>query len=222
MTLSCFFRKLFSPFLLGNCLGMVVATVLLVFAGLYFLGSYTDHGDSIVVPNVRGQKVDVAQQKLAALGLKSEVVDTGYVDTYVGDVVLEQAIRPGDKVKSGRIIELTVNAASARAIALPLLADNCSRREAEAKLKALGFKSVRVEFTPGDQDWVYNVKVNGLVAQAGDRVPVTTLITLVIGDGIVDEEFNGNDSLDYEIFGSAPEEEVLETGGGAPYTETAL
>jgi len=27
------------------------------------------------------------------------------------------------------------------------------------------------------------------------------LITLVVGDGMATQEFNGNDSLDYEIFG---------------------
>lgn len=219
MTLSRFFKKLFSPILIGNCLGIVVTMVLLGFAGLYFLQCYTDHGDTVLVPNVRGLKADVVQQKLAALGLSGEVADTGYVDTYVGDVVLEQSIRPGERVKVGRVIALTINASSARAIALPALADNCSRREAEAKLKALGFKSIKVEYTPGDRDWVYNVKVDGNVVQGGMRVPVTTLVTLVIGDGVVDEEFNGNDSLDYELFNTGDsEDEILEGGGGDGYT----
>ncbi|MDO4929773.1 MAG: PASTA domain-containing protein [Bacteroidales bacterium] len=196
MTLSTFFRKLFSPFMLGNCLGVVVAAVVVFFGFLYYLQCYTDHGDSVTVPNLRGQRLDVAQQKLEAIGLGARVVDTGYVDTYVGDVVLEQTIRPGEHVKTGRIVELTINAASARAIALPMLADNCSRREAEAKLKALGFKSVRVEYIPGDQDWVYDVKIHGKSAVPGERVPVTTLVTLVIGDGVVEEEYNGSDTLD--------------------------
>lgn len=182
--------------MLGNCLGVVVAAVVVFFGFLYYLQCYTDHGDSVTVPNLRGQRLDVAQQKLEAIGLGARVVDTGYVDTYVGDVVLEQTIRPGEHVKTGRIVELTINAASARAIALPLLADNCSRREAEAKLKALGFKSVRVEYIPGDQDWVYDVKIHGKSAVPGERVPVTTLVTLVIGDGVVEEEYNGSDTLD--------------------------
>lgn len=182
--------------MLGNCLGVVVAAVVVFFGFLYYLQCYTDHGDSVTVPNLRGQRLDVAQQKLEAIGLGARVVDTGYVDTYVGDVVLEQTIRPGEHVKTGRIVELTINAASARAIALPMLADNCSRREAEAKLKALGFKSVRVEYIPGDQDWVYDVKIHGKSAVPGERVPVTTLVTLVIGDGVVEEEYNGSDTLD--------------------------
>lgn len=215
MTLSNFFRKIFSPFLIFNCLGMVGALLLFVLAGFYFLQCYTDHGDSVTVPNVRGQKIEVVRQKLEALGLKAEVADTGYVDTYVGDVVLEQAIRPGERVKVGRIIELTVNAATARAIALPQLADNSSRREAEAKLRALGFKNIRIEYIPGDRDWVFEVKADGRQVQGNMRVPVTTLITLVIGDGVFEEEFNGNDSLDYETFPTGgTEDDLIEVGGG--------
>jgi len=222
MTLSRFFKKLFSPIVVGNCLGVVVATCLLCFAGFYFLQCYTDHGNNVTVPNVRGQRFDIAQKKLRAVGLLCEVSDTGYVDTYIGDVVLEQSIAPGEQVKAGRVVELTINASSARAIALPPIADNCSRREAEAKLRALGFRSLRIELTPGDKDWVFNVKANGQPAHTGQRISVTTVITLVIGDGKVNEEFNGNDSLDYEYFRpEEEEEEIIEDGGGveAPTNE---
>ena len=215
MTISNFLKKITSPLLLGNCLGMVVLFFILIFVTLEFLQCYTNHGDNVTMPNIRGQKIEIVEKKLKALGLRCEVVDTGYIDTYVGDVVLDQSIKPGDQVKVGRIVELTINASSARAIALPLLSDNCSRREAEAKLKALGFKSILVEYIQGDQDWVYNVKVNGQIVQPGARIPVTTRITLVIGNGAVNEEFNGNDSLDYELFGPGNEEnDLMEDGGG--------
>jgi beta-lactam-binding protein with PASTA domain len=200
MTLTQFFKKIFCPLLLGNCLGIVVVGALLLVGGLYFLQRYTNHGSTVTVPNVRGQRIDVVADKLKALGLDYAVVDTGYVDTYIGDVVLEQAIAPGEHVKPGRVIELTINASGARAIPLPQLVDNSSHREAEAKLRALGFKNIRVEYIPGDKDWLYNVKVNGQTVTPGERVTVTSLITLVVGDGVVEEEFNGNDSLDHEYF----------------------
>lgn len=204
--------------MLGNCLGMIVVVTILIFVVLEFLQCYTNHGDSVTMPNIRGQKIEIVEKKLQALGLRCEVVDTGYVDTYVGDVVLDQSIKPGDQVKTGRIVELTINASSARAIAIPALADNCSRREAEAKLRVLGFRSIIVEYIRGDQDWVYNVKANGQVVQPGARIPVTTRLTLVIGDGVVDEEFNGNDSLDYELFGPDPsDEDMMEEGSETDY-----
>ncbi len=214
MSISDFFKKIFSVYLMGNCLGIVAASALLITGSLYFIGCYTRHNHTVTVPNLRGQKADVAFRKLEAMGLEAEVRDTGYVDTYVGDVILEQSIRPGERVKPGRIIQLTINSASARAIALPNIADNCSRREAEARLRGLGFKNIRTEYTVGYRDWVSEMKVDGKRTMPGTRVSVTTLITLVVGDGSLEEEFNGNDSLDYEIFGDDNDIEIMEDGGG--------
>ena len=216
MTISAFLRKLFSPLLVGNCLGVMVALGILVAGSLSFLQCYTNHDRTVEVPNVRGLKLEDVRQKFEALGLQCEVADTGYVDTFVGDVVLEQSIRPGEQVKTGRIVELTINASSARAITLPNLAENCSRREAEAKLRALGFKYLRTEFILGDEDWVYSLKVNGEVVSSGTRVSVVTPVTLVVGDGHVYDEFNASDSLDYTYFPSLDEshDSLLEIGGG--------
>lgn len=217
MSLRQFFQKLFSPILYGNCLGLLALGAVLLGGTLLAIDVYTRHGQSVTVPNVRGQRIDIARQKLEAMGLRAEVVDTGYVDTYIGDVVLEQAIAPGRQVKAGRIVALTINAASARAIALPDIVDNCSRREAEARLRGLGFKNIRVEYAVGYKDWVTGLKIGAAAAPAGKRVSVVTLLTLVVGDGSLEDEFNGNDSLDYAIFGSNNEvsdTEILEDGGG--------
>ena len=75
MTIKSFFQKIFSPIVVGNCLGMVVVTALLIFGTLQFLQCYTDHGEAVVVPNIRGMKTDVAESKMKALGLRLEVKD---------------------------------------------------------------------------------------------------------------------------------------------------
>lgn len=214
MTVSEFFKKIFSGRLIGNCLGVVAATALLCTGSLYFIGCYTRHDYTVTVPNLRGQKSEIALKKLKAMGLRAEIRDTGYVDTYVGDVVLEQSLRPGERVKPGRLLQLTINSSSARAIALPNVADNCSRREAEARLRGLGFRNIRTEYTVGYKDWVSDIKVDGKTAVPGTRVSVVTLITLVVGDGSLEDQFNGNDSLDYEIFGNGDDIDIMEDGGG--------
>ncbi len=197
MTIKSFFQKIFSPIVVGNCLGMVVVTALLIFGTLQFLQCYTDHGEAVVVPNIRGMKTDVAASKMQALGLRLEVRDTGYVDTYVSDVVLEQSLRPGQRVKTGRTIFVTVNASGPRALVLPDVAGNTSRRQAESRLRAMGFTDIRIETIKGDKDWVYTLKVDGRIAKSGDRAPITATLTLVVGNGVVEEEYNGSDSLDF-------------------------
>ena len=104
MTISEFFKKIFSRMLFGNCLGIVIITIVLAFTSLLFINLYTHHGREVIVPNVCGLNQDVAQKKLEALGLRMEVTDTGYVYNAAPFSVLEQNLKPGDKVKPGRIM----------------------------------------------------------------------------------------------------------------------
>lgn len=207
MTISDFFKKIFSRLLVGNCLGVILASFLFGVAALLFIHFYTRHGKEVEMPNICGIDQSVAQKKLEALGLRMEVNDTGYVYNAAPFSVLQQNIKPGDKVKPGRIVLITINADGPRQIALPDLADNCSRREAEDKLRILGFKLAATEYIVGDPDWVYEVKVNGKSVTAGTKVPTNVPITLVVGSGGVVDEYNGNDSIDYLLNAPVEEEE---------------
>lgn len=195
---------------MGNCLGIVLASVALLIGALFFLDSYTRHGDSVEIPDVRGLDEQTAKSKLEAVGLLAEVTDTGYVYRATPYSVLEQSLLPGEKVKPGRTLYLTINADGPRKIALPDVADNCSRREAEDKLKVLGFKLGATEYIVGDPEWVYGIKVNGRDVSAGTRVSINTPVVLVVGAGGLEEEYNGNDSLDYLLNVPIEEEEIIE------------
>lgn len=205
MSISEFFKKVFSPLVLGNCLGAIVMTVLLGVGAFFFMDFYTRHNETVTVPDICGLDEQVAFNKLKALGLKMEVTDTGYVYRAAPSSVLEQSIKAGEKIKKGRTLLITINANGPRQIAIPDVADNCSRREAEDKLTILGFKLGATEYIVGDPEWVYGVKVNGRNVSPGTKVSVTSPITLVVGDGGLEDEYNGNDSLDYIL--NAPYEE---------------
>ena len=208
--MSAFIKKIFSPLVMLNCLGMVLVVVLFFFGTLAFIDFYTLHGEEVEVPKITGVSEQIAYSKLKALGLKAEVRDTGYVHKAAPFEVLEQSIKPGTKIKPGRTIYLTINSNGSKRIELPDLADNCSRREAEDKLKTLGFKLGATEFIIGDPDWVYEVKVNGKTVKAGTRISVDLPITLVVGKGGLEDEYNGNDSLDYIFNAPFETDEPLE------------
>ena len=208
--MSAFIKKIFSPLVMLNCLGMILVVVLFFFGTLAFIDFYTLHGEEVEVPKLTGVSEQIAYSKLKALGLKAEVRDTGYVHKAAPFEVLEQSIKPGTKIKPGRTIYLTINSNGSKRIELPDLADNCSRREAEDKLKTLGFKLGATEFIIGDPDWVYEVKVNGKTVKAGTRISVDLPITLVVGKGGLEDEYNGNDSLDYIFNAPFETDEPLE------------
>ena len=140
MDLKTFRNKIFSRMLLGNCLGLAGVFLLCIIGAGIFLNQYTRHGEAVEIPDLTGQSSDMAIRKLQSLGLAAEVTDTGYVERLPAGAVLEQSIRPGEKVKPGRQLTLTINAAEPRKVALPDVADNCSRREAEDRLRTLGFR----------------------------------------------------------------------------------
>lgn len=210
MTATDFFKKITSNLLVANCLGVIVLTFILAVGSLFFIDIYTRHNENITVPNLIGMSVADAEEALDELGLRLEVADTGYVQKNAPLTILEQAILPNKEVKEGRIIHVTINADGPRKIAIPDVADNCSRREAEDKFQILGFKLGPIEYVTGESDWVIGVKVNGRNINAGTKVSINQPITLVVGKG-TEELFNGDDSLDYILNAPIDEEsEILE------------
>ena len=77
----------------------------------------------------------------------------------------------------------TVNADSAPKVAIPDVMDNSSLRQAEAKLRALGFKITEPEYISGEKDWVYSIKYRGRDLKAGEKVPHEAVLTLTVGNG---------------------------------------
>lgn len=193
MTLKELYQKLTSRLLWGNLLAMGVLTMVLLVGLFVFLAFYTHHGVTVDMPDVTGQRYDVAQRKLEAMGLRVEVSDTGHVTSLAPDVVLEQHIVPGTKIKVNRLVRLTINSATARTIPLPNVIDG-SLREAQMKLKAIGFRLGAVRRITGDLDLVYKVEVGGREVHVGDRVSIERPIILVVGDGEAEDYFNGDDS----------------------------
>lgn len=200
MTVKEFYQRITGRYLWGNLLAMLLTLVVVIVGVFVFLNFYTHHGETIAVPNLRGQRTEVAMRKLEALGMRGEVVDTGYNPRELADVILDQDLEPGYQVKVNRLIRLTVNAASPRPVTLPDIADNCSLREAKMRLEILGFRLTPIRRIRGDLDWVYAVEARGKEVRKGDKLNVNIPLTLVVGDGAEDEVFNGNDSLDRLYF----------------------
>ncbi|MCL1617090.1 PASTA domain-containing protein [Bacteroides sp. ET71] len=188
MTLKEFFSFRTNRFFWLNILAMPVVLILLVFATLRWLDSYTHHGEAVVVPDVKHKPLSEAQKILSAQGLQSVVADSTYVKTLPPGCVLEYNPSMNQKVKLGRTIYLTVNTTNVPLVDLPDVADNSSLREAEARLLAAGFKLMPNDTVPGDKDWVYGVKFEGRVLGLKEKVPQGAFLTIVVGDGLVSTE----------------------------------
>lgn len=226
MKVSQFFGKFLSKYLWGNLLAMMLFVVAVCFAVKYGIDVYTHHGEKITVPNVVHKSYADAEHILESLGLEVQISDTGYVKTLPPDCILEQSVKAGSIVKSGRIVYLVINASSTPTIAIPDVIDNSSYREARAKLSAMGFRVSEPQMVPGEKDWVYGIKVRGRNVTNGQRVSVDDILTLQVGDGMIDAA----DSVAFadpvyeeeeDVFEEIVEEPAEESTGGTTTTEPA-
>lgn len=188
MNAKIFFGKFKSGYLLGHLLAMGLVIVLFCLGIWYGLRLYTHHGEGIVIPDLSGMNSMQARELLEANELYMVVNDSGYNKRKPAETILAQLPAAGMKVKAGRTIYVTVNSLQSPSIALPDLIDNSSYREAEARLKALGFKLQETKVIEGEKDWVYGIQANGRNLESGDMVSIETPLTLVIGRGMYGEE----------------------------------
>ena len=193
MTGTEFIGKFKSKYLWGNLAAMALVVGALIVGAKFGLGIYTHHGESIAIPNIVHKKFDNATHVLDLLGLRIELSDTGYVKTLPPGCILEQNPEPGEHVKSGHVIYVTINASHTPTLTLPDIIDNSSLREAMAKLSAMGFKLTPPQFVPGEKDWVYGVVVKGQHVVYGDKIPVDAAVTIQAGNGQLDD----NDAVNY-------------------------
>ena len=194
-----FFGKFLSRYLWGNLIAMGIVVVLLCIGVKYGLDVYTKHGEAVVVPQLNGMDSEKAKELLVRNGLKVIVSDSGYNKRMPAGCVLMQTPNAGMRVKMGRTIFLTINSPNSPTATIPDLIDNSSAREAEAKLKARGFKMLSPRMVEGEKDWVYGITANGSILRCGDKLPVGTALTLMVGNG------SYSDAEDVDIDYSEPD-----------------
>lgn len=173
--------------------------VLAVCAGLYViffssLGFITRHNSEVQVPKVTGNDLKAAQSRLETLGFEVEV-DSAYDPSKKAFVVLSQQPEVGAVVKSGRTLFLTVNKAEPPMTPMPNLV-NLSFRSAEMILKSnkliLGDTTYRPDIAQGA---VLEQLYKGKSIAPNTMLPQGSKISLVIGDGLGNTEFNVPDVI---------------------------
>lgn len=179
-----------------NVLLMFVLLVGFPVLGLQFLGSYTHHGEKVEVVDVVGQNVYEAEMALSSLGLEAVVADSTYQRDMPAGVIVRQVPKAGNEIKSGRIVYLTKNLDHEPLVVLPDLVGNCSRREAEAQLRSLGFKLTEDEEVEDEpKDLVVGIKQNGRRLTAEQRISKGLPLTLCVGAGYDDDTIYVDNSV---------------------------
>lgn len=149
------------------------------------LKSYTRHGESIAVPNLKGIDFAKAAKLLEDNNLEWQIIDSIFDSSKPPLSIVDQNPASGSKVKYGRTIYITINATNAPTTELPDLVGRSSFKYAKMQLESFGLKVGEPIYKPDPHlNSVIGMMVNGKPASKKTRVAKGTVITLVLGDGI--------------------------------------
>ncbi|WP_192820440.1 PASTA domain-containing protein [Rufibacter sp. LB8] len=190
---------------------MLAIVLLLLFLFFFvYLPSTTNHGETITVPKITGMSVDELEDFLGDKDLNYYVNDSTYQQGLAPFTVVTQEPKPGEKVKQGRKIYISINMKNPPLIKMPKLIDG-SVQNAEMILKSYDLNLGDIKYVPDlAQNSVLRQLLNGREIKPGDPVAKGSRIDLEVGDGL------GNTQLEVPALVGMPIDEatMLVTGQG--------
>lgn len=164
-----------------NALAAVGITIFLILFVIVFLRIYTDHGDSVEIPDLKGKTAQEAFNVLEGKDLRFEIRDSVYSSETAPGTVLDQYPKPGMRVKENRIIFITLCALNQEMIPMPQLTD-ISYRQATNLIENSGLVAGNIQYRQSEfPNLVLEQRVNGRIVAKGEMVPKGSTVDLVLG-----------------------------------------
>jgi len=166
----------------------LVTVILICWLIISWLGSTTNHNEVVVVPDFSGIALKELDQFVADKNLRYLVIDSLYSPKAKKGVVVKQEPEANAEVKEGRTIYLYVTSVLPPSIQMPKLVDR-SLRQAAAMITTFGLRLGKTKFV-ADQcaNCVLDQMVKGKKIAPGEKIEKGTVIDLIVGKGLSDEE----------------------------------
>ena len=180
-------RGIFNPSKPGfHILMAILVTAVIFILTILFLRLFTRHGHEIEMPSYAGKSAQELTQHGRSEGFVFVVSDELYENGATPGTVLKQNPLPGEKVKRGRKVYLTVAAAEPPTIKMLELRD-LSLRQAQIMMESQGLVLDRVIEKPSPyENVVLEVLYKGHSIAQGTPIKQGEKITLVVGKDIGD------------------------------------
>jgi beta-lactam-binding protein with PASTA domain len=177
-------------------LAVIVLIILFFFT---YLPKVTNHGETIIVPDLEGMQLEEMDEFLGKRNFRFEVADSGYSSLYPPLTVLKQYPRGGSYVKENRKIYLTVKAKQPQSVKMPDLIDG-SLKNAELVLQSYGLKLGEITYKPDlASNAVLEQYFESEVVLHGTSIPKGSTIDLVVGDGLGNSTFPAPNFVGLEL-----------------------
>ena len=177
-------RFLFSRAFFWNLFLLLLAITALLLLTFYGLNWHTRQGSFIKVPDLNTMTITDAQELLQEQDLNYEVIDSArFNPSYAPFAVIEQTPLSGDMVKKNRKIYLTLNPANYNEVILPDVIQ-ITRRSAESTLRAVGLEIGEILYQNNiGKDMVLQLRYDQAPIAPGDKLPKTSRVDMVLGNG---------------------------------------
>lgn len=164
----------------------IVGTLLLLLILFLLLRIFTRHGKEFEMPSFLGESAQELTQQGKSKDFIFVVTDNLYENGATPGSVLKQDPAPGEKVKKGRKVYLTVASSEPPTIKMPELHD-ISLRQAQIILESQGLILGNVIERPSPyENAVLEVLYKGHAIHSGTAIKTGEKITLVVGKNIGD------------------------------------
>lgn len=176
---------------------IIAVAFVIIWVVLLFLDSWTNHGRTSVVPDIKHKTYAEAATILESNKLHIEISDSIYDRTSAPGTIVESWPKAGAVVKEDRQVYVTVTAFSPKQVTISMpLTGNVSSRQASSYLHGIGITDVRLEYVPSlYPDLVVGARYGDTPLSVGSVIPVTSTVTLQVGTG---PEKESGDSIDVD------------------------
>lgn len=180
---------IFSRVFVVNMLIAIVLFALLSLGLVYYLDSYTNHGEEITVRPLVGRSLQEVDELLSTNRLQYQIKDTSYSADLPPGAVLAQNPVAGSMVKENRTIYLTINNAEPPKVNLPDLKFK-SIRVATAILGTKDLKIGNIEYRPSpdiqgkNQNYILEVLMEDDTLSAGEMIFKGSTVDLIVSSGM--------------------------------------
>lgn len=182
--LRSFWEFIRSKMFLVNLVLAALVLLAVTLITLQWLKTSTHHGDFVEVPDLAKLSVNEMREVIEAANLRYEVLDSAnFNPDYPRFSIIEQDPPAGNKVKQNRKIYVTVNPSGYKKVTVPQIIQ-VTQRNATSMLRAVGLDVERVTYIDElGKDMVYYIKFKGKRINPGEKIPKTSAIELICGNG---------------------------------------
>ncbi len=187
--MKAFFQYLKTGHFIKHLVLASVAAILVFWGAFRYMGSYTQHGEVVKVPDFSGQAISGLDKFIMGKHIKYEIIDSVYAPNEKSGIVIRQEPEKDFEVKHNRTIYLYVTSILPPQMVMPKLVDR-SLRQATAMIESYGLKLGRLQYVnDACSNCILKQLHKGKEITAGTHIKKGSVIDLEVGKGLVDAAF---------------------------------